>query len=187
MWPLNLATPAVLEVMNQFAPRYSVDSFVRWDIYMAYGAAKGDARALLSCFKNVFPTVICLVVYENMEVNENIWGFGRSRELRDNVEEDALQYIRGNPPASTWLRNTKPHRRIACSQGQPFPFSESAGSAPDRPPKYLSSYYIMRSVALHLTARCSSFLRSQYLVSAFAAYLPRQIFLPDPLQPRYRW
>ena len=63
MWLLNLATPGVLEVTNQFTPRHTVDTMAHLsneDITdMTNDAANGNTRRpAIGCIRSVFPTDI---------------------------------------------------------------------------------------------------------------------------------
>ena len=115
MQSLNLATPAVLEVMNQFTPRHSVDNMARLsnadmaDMH-TWHTANDQER-----FPNRHFPGYCMLTNQHSRLREH-------RSVNDNRRGAAIlpyQSSCKHPSCSMQLRNTKPCRRIACSQGQP--------------------------------------------------------------------
>ena len=131
MWPLILATPAVFEVMNQFTPRHSVDTMARLypmaDMHMHTAGPTAMWEALLGYIQEHFLNQylpghrMFANLHRRLRITYCSWG-GRSVLF---PWQSSCQH----PSCSTWLRNTKPRRLMACSQGQwstSLPFSESA-------------------------------------------------------------
>ena len=123
-WPSNLETPVVLQVINQFTTRHSVDTI--WLVCQKkilliciwYAARPMAMReALLGCIRGVFPTDIRLGIsclpnlhrrLRELECfKENRRGFGWPMELCDAVDEDVLQFFRKSRICSRQTTSTR--------------------------------------------------------------------------------